>query len=1151
MVWNVRGLGLENHQAEVRRLIRDNKINFCGLVETRIACENIDNAYNKINRSWMWFSNADRCGNWVRILVGWDPRAVKVNIIGYTEQVIHCDVNSLEDDERYICSFVYGFTKIQGRRLLWKELVRLNGTIQDLPWVVLGDFNTILHPNEKSVELKRVNYGMEDFSCCVNEINLFDIAMSGLFFTWNQKLGKSDGILEKLDRVMGNQNFVDMYPAAFAKFLPYFTSDHSPALLIMASKGKSTPKPFKFWNFLAAKEEFLPIVKEGWDKRIEGCKMFRVVTKLKGLKKPLRKLKYAQGNLHDKVEKLRAEVERIQKAVEEDPFNEELRSEEGVYVKEYKIALADEEYMLKQKSRVHWLKVGDQNTKFFHKSVKNRECRNRVNVIKDLEGTEHSGDKVGDALVKYFKGIMGLKCGVEAISDPDSLFLIKLNKQEAEQMVVTVSRDEVKKAMFQIADEKAPGPDGYTAKFFKAAWGIIGEDIVDAVLEFFINGKILKEINATIISVVPKVKVPNVVNQFRPIACCNVIYKCISKVLCNRLKNVLGKLVSTNQSAFVPGRLISDNILLSQELVKGYEWKQGDPISPYLFTLVMEVLNLMLIRRIKEFKEFKYHWKCGKLKLTHLCFADDLFIFSGADVHSIEVIKDALNEFSAVSGLVPNMNKSDIIFGNVNEMVQKQIQEILPFNVGKFPMKYLGIPLSSKMLYLKDCKVLIDKVKARITDWKVKFLSFAGRLQLIKSVLSSITIYWASLYILPVAISEEIERLLSGFLWSQGRGNKGMARICWEEVCKSKCQGGLNISSLKIQNIALMSKHIWNVLSDKDTMWIKWVKEYKLCGKSIWEVSESRCDSWSWKQVLQHRSLFREKFCAIIGNGEKVRVWQDLWHEKGILANLISRRDIKATGYDVNTKVAEVYDGVRWRLPQEWNSKYEWLMCSGIPQFNLMRDDKFMWKMNDGSIEEFSVRRVYKSLCLGGLKKRWSDIVWFSQNIPRHAFIIWLAFKYRLLTQDRLLNWGYEGELKCALCNRCPDSHNHLFFECEVALAVWKRCKVFSRLEGVPNEGVAVSQLEYSRAIGSLMYAMISTRPDIAYAVGKLSRYTSNPGASHWQAMNRVFRYLKGTMKYGLTYTGFPSVLEGYSDASWINNKEDHSSASGWTFLLG
>nr|GEV36279.1 zinc finger, CCHC-type [Tanacetum cinerariifolium] len=100
------------------------------------------------------------------------------------------------------------------------------------------------------------------------------------------------------------------------------------------------------------------------------------------------------------------------------------------------------------------------------------------------------------------------------------------------------------------------------------------------------------------------------------------------------------------------------------------------------------------------------------------------------------------------------------------------------------------------------------------------------------------------------------------------------------------------------------------------------------------------------------------------------------------------------------------------------------------------------------------------------------------------------------------------------------------------------------------NKGTPVSQLEYSRAIGCLMYAMISTRPDIAFAVGKLSRYTSNPSALHWQALGRVFQYLKKTMNYGLTYSGYPSVIEGYSDASWINNMEDHSSTSGWVFLL-
>nr|GEW90527.1 zinc finger, CCHC-type [Tanacetum cinerariifolium] len=101
------------------------------------------------------------------------------------------------------------------------------------------------------------------------------------------------------------------------------------------------------------------------------------------------------------------------------------------------------------------------------------------------------------------------------------------------------------------------------------------------------------------------------------------------------------------------------------------------------------------------------------------------------------------------------------------------------------------------------------------------------------------------------------------------------------------------------------------------------------------------------------------------------------------------------------------------------------------------------------------------------------------------------------------------------------------------------------------NKETPVSQLEYSKAIGCLMYAMISTRPDIAFAVGKLIMYTSNPSALHWQALGRVFQYLKGTMDYGLTYSGYPSVIEGYSDASWINNMEDHSSTSGWVFLLG
>ena len=101
-----------------------------------------------------------------------------------------------------------------------------------------------------------------------------------------------------------------------------------------------------------------------------------------------------------------------------------------------------------------------------------------------------------------------------------------------------------------------------------------------------------------------------------------------------------------------------------------------------------------------------------------------------------------------------------------------------------------------------------------------------------------------------------------------------------------------------------------------------------------------------------------------------------------------------------------------------------------------------------------------------------------------------------------------------------------------------------------PNTGRVVDQLLYSGVVGSLMYAMTCTRPDIAFAVGKLCRYTSNPSSVHWHAINRVLKHLRKTIDYGIVYTGYPSILEGYTDASWITDSEDHFSTTGWIFTL-
>ncbi|GKF89094.1 RNA-directed DNA polymerase, eukaryota, reverse transcriptase zinc-binding domain protein, partial [Tanacetum coccineum] len=169
-------------------------------------------------------------------------------------------------------------------------------------------------------------------------------------------------------------------------------------------------------------------------------------------------------------------------------------------------------------------------------------------------------NNVGDQFVNHFKNVLGQSSYVLPFTDLNSLFVKKLPVLEALNLV---RNEEIKSALFDIDRNKASGLDGFSSQFFKVSWSVVGDDVCKAVRDFFSNGKLLKEINPTIISLVPKVASPSKVSDYRPIACCNVVYKIISKVICNRLKGVLGFLVDENQSAFIPTRQISDNIMLS------------------------------------------------------------------------------------------------------------------------------------------------------------------------------------------------------------------------------------------------------------------------------------------------------------------------------------------------------------------------------------------------------------------------------------------------------------------------------------------------------------------------------------------------------------------------------------------------------------
>ncbi|GKC98183.1 hypothetical protein Tco_1168458 [Tanacetum coccineum] len=421
-------------------------------------------------------------------------------------------------------------------------------------------------------------------------------------------------------------------------------------------------------------------------------------------------------------------------------------------------------------------------------------------------GIAVDGEKVADEFVNHFKMFLGQESLVRSLDEMGDIFSTKLSNKDASFMVREVTDNEIKTAMFGINDNKAPGPNGYTAYFFKKAWDVVSFDVCRAVKEFFTNGKLLKEVNSTLIALIPKLSYACNVTEYRPIACCNVLYKCISKILTTRIK---------------------------KELLKGYNRKGGSK----RYSLKIDIAKAYDTHKIQFSQNFKFYYGCKEISLTHLCFADDLLVMCHGDSASVKVIKDALDFFSNVSGLKPNMSK-----------------------VGKLPMRYLEVPLITKRLGKEECKQLVDKVKTKVGDWKNKFMSYAGRVQLIASFLRSMQVYWASVFLLTTSVVKEIERILKGFLWTQ-------------EYC-----------------------------SKKNTLWVQWIHLVKLKKKSFREVAVESNDSWIWKCLLGLRNKARSHIVSEVGNGREISVW--IWealklkmHERNLPNDLTRLVDLMVSKF--------------------------------------------------------------------------------------------------------------------------------------------------------------------------------------------------------------------------------------------------------------
>ncbi|XP_062112848.1 uncharacterized protein LOC133824003 [Humulus lupulus] len=500
--------------------------------------------YSNLFSNWC-FTNNNPWLDKARIVVAWLPSLFTVNISLCTAQVIHCVVHPRQKQDRFEVTFVYGFNEDKKRAQLWMDLEEISMQIQG-PWIVMGDFNDILFSNER-VGKGSTKSPTQDFRDCVEKCNLEDLKYSGIFYTWNNKQKPEDRVFSKLDRALVNPQWTDCFQYSEANFLPEGCFDHNPILVSLYQDVISGRKPFRYFRMWKDADDFDERIAKSWQEGVEGTEMYKLTVKLKRLKKILKCInKEGFHEIHKAEMIAKEELVVLQEAVNKDPQNSRLQNEEQVARDKYAKVYKAYSLFLAQKAKVSWAKNGDENTAIFHASLRARRIHNIIFSIEDAQGVWCDTPlTVQEAFLQYYHHLLGSEMqNRHRVKNCIINLGPKVSEVHSSRLETEYTTQEIKEAIFSIPGLKAPGPDGFGSCFYQDNWELVGSDVVSAVLSFLRSGKILKAINTTTITLIPKSSCPRSVSDFRSISCCNVIYKAASKVICVRLRQILPDLIA-------------------------------------------------------------------------------------------------------------------------------------------------------------------------------------------------------------------------------------------------------------------------------------------------------------------------------------------------------------------------------------------------------------------------------------------------------------------------------------------------------------------------------------------------------------------------------------------------------------------------------
>ncbi|XP_059277530.1 uncharacterized protein LOC132031564 [Lycium ferocissimum] len=615
-----------------------------------------------------------------------------------------------------------------------------------------------------------------------------------------------------------------------------------------------------------------------------------------------------------------------------------------------------------------------------------------------------------------------------------------LTNEDNESLVAVPSMDETFQAIILLDPDSAPGPDGFNGRFYQATWDVIKEDVHNMVKDFFRGGKLTKFFTHTCLILLPKVESPSNFSQMRPISLSNFSNKIISKIISNRLTNLLPKLISQNQTGFIKCRLITENVLLTQELVQDIkknnkygnivmklDWikpmtkflgsfsnllsdiwdflkglKQGDPLSPGLFVLAAETLSKALNQLHNKER-------------------------------SIKTITKILKQYEKESGQEINIEKSVFLTAtNSPEDRRRMIGRITGYKHQCFPMKYLGCPIfpgRKRLSYFTD---IAKSVMNKAQGWQGNILSSGGRATIIKHVLQSQTLHTLAAMSPPKGIIKQLEKYFADFFWGQTDNKKRYHWSSWANMCYTQAERGTGFKSI-VDICKVFASKIWWRLRVENNIWSQFMMaKYSQRGHVVARNVQGY-QSFIWKELLRIKSDAEPHILWKI-NEAKMSFWLDNWTGLSPLAVYHHSGSNPGTLMVAHCLVADSWDMeyIAKLVPPE--------ICNVIQKMDIGQRDKTdqaIWMDNPSG--KFACASAFQAL-----RKRLPEspiwkCIWNKGNPFKMAFISWRIIKKKMPMYDRIKNFSNDSDPMCICCNDPKEETIlHVFIEEELATKLWK-----------------------------------------------------------------------------------------------------------------